>query len=126
MILYSDVLGLLLIAGLPISLIALIVMQHILGFVLSKKYDPIYFKPPYFTDGEVETYGSWPLSLLRYATYIVFTGFPKILLNRRFKGHASQYIPSVYVKLICQLWLVLLVICIIALPIIIFLMATSA
>jgi len=115
---FIDILGLALIAGLPITLIFLIVVQHILGFVLSKNYDATYFKEPYFTNSEVESYSSWPLSLLRYATYIVFTGFPKILLKRRFKGHASQFIPSLYIKLICQLWVISLVICILSLPVI--------
>ena len=115
---HTNILGLALVVGIPITLIILIVVQHILGFVLSKNYDATYFKEPYFTSGEVESYSSWPLSLLRYATYIVFTGFPKILLKRRFKGHAFQFIPSLRIKLICQLWIISLVICILSLPVI--------
>jgi len=121
---HTNILGLALVAGIPITLIILIVVQHILGFVLSKKYDATYFKEPYFTNGEVESYSSWPLSLLRYATYIVFTGFPKILLKRRFKGHASEFIPSLRIKLICQIWVISLVICILSLPVILLLMST--
>ena len=118
----SDVFGLVLILGLPITLLFLIVVQQILGSILSKEYDQTYFKSPYFTSAEIEIYRSWPLSLLRYATYIVFTGFPKLLQRRRFKGLASPGTQRPILKFICQLWLVSLVICILLLPIIVLLM----
>lgn len=102
--------------GGPIYFLTIIFLQHILGYLLSKKYDPHFFKPPYFTLGEVAVYSSWPMSLMRYGTYIIFAGFPRILQKRRFKGHASPYTPGRLMKVCCQMWLIALVFGIIAAP----------
>lgn len=106
----------------PLYFIALIVAQHVLGFLLARRYDRHFFKPPYFTPGEVAVYSAWPLSLLRYGTYIMHTGFPRILHRRRFKGHASPYTPGRFMKLSCQAWLIALVLGIVAAPMLFILM----
>jgi len=110
-----------LIATVPYMLL-IILVQHVLGYYLSKKYDPHFFKSPYFTEGEVAVYSSWPLSLIRYATYIVFAGFPWLVQKRRFKGHASPYLPGAYLKLGCQLWLICTVLGILSVPTLFWLM----
>jgi len=111
---------------LPLILITLIITQHILGYFLAKKYDIHFFKPPYFTNMEVAVYCSWPLSLIRYATYITYTGFPSILHKRRFKSHASPYIPSRMIRFVCQFWVMALVICIITGPTLLIMMFALA
>jgi hypothetical protein len=82
------------------------ILQHILGYLLAKKYDEHFFKPPYFTQGEVAVYSSWPMSLMRYLTYILFTAFPWTVHKRRFKGHESPYTPGRPMKLSCQIWVI--------------------
>lgn len=118
---FSEVLFLVLLLGIPLTLMVLIFVQHILGYLLAKKYDDTFFKTPYFTEGEIGVYSSWPLSLIRFATYIIYSAFPLILHRRRFKGHTSPYKPNLLMRLSCQLWLVMLVSCIIAVPILILL-----
>ena len=118
---FSEGLFLFLLFGVPGILLIIIVVQHVLGFILAKNLDNYFFKPPYFTEGEVEVYSSWPMSLLRYATYIIHIAFPTILHKRRFKGHDSPYIPGKMLKISCQLWFFALVSCIVSVPGIIFL-----
>ena len=115
----SEQLFMFLLFGVPVILLFLIVIQHILGVVLAKNLDKHFFKPPYFTEGEMSIYSSWPMSALRYATYIVYIAFPPLLHKRRFKGHKSPYIPGNIVKLSCQLWFIGLIMCILSAPIII-------
>jgi len=118
----SDILFLFLLLGIPGILLLLIIFQHVLGSILAKGYDPDYFKPPYFTDGEIAVYSSWPLCLLRYATYIIYSGFPKLLFLRRFKGHSSSYVPGRLVIAISRIWVICLLLCIVSVPVIIILL----
>jgi len=117
----SEGMFLMLLFGVPTILFFLVVIQHILGVILAKKLDVHFFKPPYFTDGEVVVYGSWPMSLLRYATYIIHTAFPVILHKSRFKGHDSPYRLGKILKLSCQLWVITLISSIVLVPVIILL-----
>ena len=112
-----------LIVGVPLLSIIIIFLQHVLGYFLSNKYDRHFFKPPYFTEGEVGVYSTWPLSLIRYATYIVFAGFPWLVQKRRFKGHASPFMPGIYLKLGCQLWTLGLIVLILSVPVLLWLMS---
>ncbi len=57
----------------------------------------------------------------KMATYILFTAYPWTLQKRRFKGQLSPYSPSVLIRLCCQLWVVVLLVSIIAVPIILLL-----
>ena len=111
-----------LLATVPYMLI-IIMVETVLGYYLAKKYDQHFFKPPYFTEGEVAVYSSWPLSLIRYATYILFAGFPWLVQKKRFKGHASPYLPGAYLKLSCQLWMICTVLGIFSVPILLLLMS---
>lgn len=110
--------------GIPAFLLTLVLFQHLFGYLLSKKYDAHFFKPPYFTQGEIEVYRTWPLSLIRYATYILFTAFPWTV-KRRFKGHASPYSPGSIMQWSCKLWVLALVLGVIAGPTLFVLMVTS-
>ena len=115
----SDLLFVTLVLGVPGILLVLVFLQHILGYFLAQKYDKVFFKSPYFTTGEIGVYSSWPFSLIRFATYIIHAAFPAILHKRRFKGQESPYKPSKLIKISCQLWLVVLMACIIVTPILI-------
>ena len=117
-----DWLAIMLIIGTPAIFFILIICQYLLGSFLSKKYDSSFFKQPFFTIGEITTYSSWPLSLIKMATYILFTAYPWTLQKRRFKGQLSPYSPSVLIRWCCQLWVVVLLVSIIAVPIILLLM----
>lgn len=112
-----DWLFLITLLGGPAYFLTLILIQHVLGYLLAIKFDEHFFKPPYFTPGEVGVYSVWPFSLLRYGTYIMFTAFPWTLHIRRFKGHASPYAPGVIMKLCCQFWVFALLLGIVAWPV---------
>lgn len=119
-----DWLALILIVGLPAIFIILIVLQHLLGTFLSKKYDPHFFKQPYFTVGELTVYSAWPLNLIKMATYILFTAYPWTLQKRRFKDQLSPYSPSGLIKLCSQLWVFALLFSLLSVPIILIFMFT--
>ncbi len=122
MMTFVDWLALAFILGLPVIFLILMIIQHTLGYYLSKVYDPILFKQPYFSLREITVYRSWPLSLIKAATYILFTAYPWALQEKRFKGHASPYIPSVAMKMGCRLWVIFLLSGIVAMPVLLVLM----
>lgn len=113
----TDWLAFCLFFGLPIILLCLIFLQHLLGYYLAKIYDYHFFKPPYFTHGEIAVYSAWPLSLIKYATYIIYTAYPWTLHQRRFKGQVSPYSPGKLLKSSCQAWVVLMLTSILLFPV---------
>lgn len=87
-----------------IAIFILIVYWNILHLFLTRKYDPILFRAPYFNSSELGVYSVWPFSLVKTTGYILLiTNAP--FAKKRFKGLEQLIVKeSLLVKFFCYLW----------------------
>ncbi len=65
--------------------IGMIVLLHVMHFILTRKFDSLLFKEPYFRKNELFVYTIWPFSLIRTIGYMLFLVFPDYVKRKRFK-----------------------------------------
>ena len=71
--------------------------------LLRKKYDPLLFREPYFTPGELVVYSAWPLSLGRATSYIkMIAGWRRF---NRFRNLDIPIVESAFVRFLCHAWI---------------------
>ncbi len=94
--------------GIIVLTLGLVILWHILHFFLTRKYDKLLFKRPYFRETELGAYTIWPFSLMRTMGYILLLATPRLVKLRRFKGVHLDLSGTLIFVILSRLFLALL------------------
>lgn len=79
-------------SGFGLSIVLALIILIPLHVSLSKRFDLLLFKEPYFKEPELGIYDSWPLSFIKSTNYILLIAWPK-LVQKRFSKLESDIHP---------------------------------
>ncbi len=98
-----------------IGIFLFFVYWNALYFILTRKYDRILFKKPYFNANELGVYSAWPFSLVKATAYILLITNSSIS-KKRFKELKEPVSESGLIWLLCHIWKVslLIIVCMFA------------